>query len=68
MKVVFNGQVEIKKSGCNCHGNRNRKRLVYRKEFILPSGKRIIFRKGVPQEVSDNDGEFLLSLGTFEAV
>lgn len=68
MRVKFNGQVEVKKSGCNCHGNRNRKRLVYRKEFILPSGRRIIFRKNVPQDVTDAEGEFLLSLGVFEAV
>ena len=63
MKVVFNGTVEKRASGggCNCKGKVTSSTFVRSKLYILPSGKTQKFIVGQPIEVSDRDGEFLLS-------
>ena len=62
MKVVFNGTVEKRTSGgCNCKGRITSSSFVRAKMYILPSGKTENFIVGQPKEVSERDGEFLLS-------
>ena len=62
MKVVFNGTVEKKSSGgCNCKGKTTSSSFVRSKMYILPSGKTETFIVGQPVEVSERDGQFLLS-------
>lgn len=66
MKVVFNGVLETKSSGCvPCQRKRTTKKsMTTRKEYIMPSGARKMFYIGRAEEVSDSDGEFLLSIST----
>lgn len=65
MKVVFNGVMEETRKGCKvCGGRSFRQRLATTKTYYLPSGRRMTFRIGRIEEVSDEDGEFLLSLNT----
>ena len=62
MKVVFNGTVEKRTNGgCNCKGKTTSSSFVRSKIYILPSGKTQSFIAGKPVEVSEQDGEFLLS-------
>ena len=62
MKVVFNGTIEKQQSGgCNCKGKVTSSSFVRSKLYILPSGKSEQFIAGQPKEVSERDGEFLLS-------
>lgn len=63
MKVVYNGTVDVQQRGCPvCGGGRKTHRVFqYTREYILPSGIRKKFRVGVPVEVDDRDGNFLLS-------
>lgn len=62
MKVVFNGTIEKKQSGgCNCKGKKSSSSFVRSKMYILPSGKTQNFIVGQPVEVSEKDGQFLLS-------
>ena len=61
MKVVFNGVLEKKSKGCNCKGKTADASFVRTKMYILPSGKSIHFYVGKPVEVSERDGNFLLS-------
>ena len=61
MKVVFNGTVEKKSSGCNCKGRQTSSSFVRSKMYILPSGRNMNFIAGKPVEVSEQDGQFLLS-------
>lgn len=62
MKVVFNGTVEKRSSGgCNCKGKVTSASFVNSKLYILPSGKSQQFYAGKPVEVSEQDGNFLLS-------
>lgn len=62
MKVVFNGTVEKRSSGgCNCKGKVTSSSFVRSKMYILPSGQTQTFIVGKPEEVSEMDGEFLLS-------
>lgn len=62
MKVMFNGTVEKRTSGgCNCKGKVTSASFVNSKNYIMPSGKSQQFYVGKPVEVSDKDGEFLLS-------
>lgn len=62
MKVVFNGTVEKRTSGgCNCKGKTTSSTFVRSKMYILPSGRTETFIVGQPKEVSERDGEFLLS-------
>lgn len=62
MKVVFNGTIEKKTSGgCNCRGKTTSSSFVRSKMYILPSGRSQNFVVGQPVEVSERDGQFLLS-------
>lgn len=63
MKVVFNGLLEKKVSGggCNCKRHSGDYAFVNSRMYILPSGQSKTFYKGKVEEVSDRDGEFLLS-------
>lgn len=62
MKVVFNGTVEKKSSGgCKCKGKTTSSSFIRSKMYILPSGRSHTFVVGQPVEVSERDGEFLLS-------
>lgn len=64
MRVVFNGSMEMKKSGgCSSCGKSatGSSRFVTSKAFYLPSGARKTFTIGKVEEVSDRDGRFLLS-------
>lgn len=63
MKIKYTGIEETrpKSSGCPVCGARViRKRTVqFTRSFKVPSGKSITFRIGHPQEVSQEDGEYL---------
>lgn len=62
MKVVFNGTVEKRSSGgCSCKGKTTSSSFIRTKMYILPSGRTQNFVIGQPVELSDQDGEFLLS-------
>ena len=62
MTVVFNGTIERRSSGgCNCKGKVTSSSFVRSKMYILPSGRTENFIAGQPKEVSEQDGEFLLS-------
>ena len=62
MKVVFNGTIEKRSSGgCKCKGKTTSSSFVRSKMYILPSGKSQTFVVGQPVEVSERDGNFLLS-------
>lgn len=62
MKVVFNGLLEKHSRGCNCKRVANTEYgFVSRKMYILPSGTTKTFIVGKPEEVSPQDGAFLLS-------
>lgn len=61
MTVVFNGTIEKKQSGCNCKGKVTSSSFVRSKMYILPSGRALTFVAGQPKEVSERDGQFLLS-------
>ena len=61
MKVVFNGVLERRSKGCNCKGRKTDVSFVNSKMYILPSGRSVHFYAGKPEEVSEQDGRFLLS-------
>lgn len=61
MKVVFNGTIEKRSSGCSCKGKVTNSSYVRSKMYIMPSGRSHTFVAGQPVEVSERDGEFLLS-------
>lgn len=63
MKIVFNGLLEKKQlgGGCNCKRQGNGYGFVNSRMYILPSGQTKTFFVGKVEEVSDKDGEFLLS-------
>lgn len=61
MKVVFNGTIEKRQSGCRCKGKVTSSSFVRSKMYILPSGRTENFIVGQPKEVSEQDGNFLLS-------
>jgi len=62
MKVIFNGSVEKKTSsgGCNCKGKVSGATYVRTKTYILPSGQSKTFYVGKTEDVSEQDGKFLL--------
>ena len=61
MKVVFNGVLEKVSKGCNCKRQGNTGYgFVSQKMYILPSGMTKTFIVGKPEEVSPQDGNFLL--------
>lgn len=66
MKVVFNGVLESKSGGCVPCGRKraSKKTMVTRKEYYLPSGITKMFYLGRAEEVSDEDGAFLISLNS----
>ena len=66
MKVKFNGLLEKKSSGCNCHKNGSSYGFVNSRMYILPSGKQKTFFVGKVEEVSDRDGQFLLSYNSVD--
>lgn len=62
MKIVFNGLLEKKPSGgCNCKKSGSDYGFVNTRMYILPSGQTKTFYVGKVEEVSDKDGQFLLS-------
>lgn len=61
MKVVFNGVMEKRSGGCNCKGRSSEVGFVTSKSYHMPSGRQHTFFVGEPVEVSDTDGNFLLS-------
>ena len=61
MKVVFHGTIERHTKGCNCKGKVSEVGFVNTKMYILPSGRSIQFYVGKEEEVSEQDGNFLLS-------
>lgn len=63
MKIVFNGVLEFKSGGCIPCGRKraSKKSLTTKKDYILPSGRTVTFYLGRAEDVSDSDGEFLLS-------
>lgn len=62
MKVVFNGTIEKRSGGgCRCKGKVTSSSFVRSKTYILPSGRTESFTAGQPKEVSERDGQFLLS-------
>ena len=65
MRVRFNGMFVNKSrsgGGCKCHGSTiGGRAFLAHKTFILPSGLTRTFRVGEEYDVSDLDGNFLLS-------
>ena len=63
MKLIFNGLLEKRVSGggCNCKKQGSEYGFVNSRMYILPSGATKTFFVGKVEEVSDKDGEFLLS-------
>lgn len=63
MKVVFNGTVEkrVTGGGCRCKSRVSSASFVRTKMYILPSGQTKTFYAGKEAEVSEQDGDFLLS-------
>ena len=62
MKLIFNGLLEKKVGGgCNCKKQGSDYGFVNSRMYILPSGQSKTFHVGKTEEVSDRDGEFLLS-------
>lgn len=62
MTLKFNGSMEKKTRGCPvCGGRRSEYRFTAVRSFYLPSGGMKTFRAGQTYEVSDRDGEFLLT-------
>lgn len=62
MKVVFNGLLEKRVgSGCNCKKVGSDYGFVNSRMYILPSGSTKTFYVGKAEEVSESDGQFLLS-------
>lgn len=63
MRVVFSGILEKQTSGCKPCGARkvSKKVMSTKKSYILPSGETKTFYVGRPQDVSEEDGEFLLT-------
>lgn len=61
MRVIFTGMIGQVTGGCgSCGSMRTGSKFLSMKMFAVPSGQHIMFRAGVPVEVSDHDGAFLL--------
>lgn len=68
MKIVFNGLLEKKVSGgCNCRRQGSGYGFVNSRMYILPSGASKTFFVGKVEEVSERDGQFLLSYNSVDA-
>lgn len=62
MKIKFNGVYQKISKGCPVCGRRSHEtNYLAIKTYILPSGRTKTFRMGRVEEVSDSDGNFLLS-------
>lgn len=62
MKIRFNGLLEKRTKGCNCKKVGNTEYgFTSQKMYILPSGTEKTFVVGKVENVSDMDGNFLLS-------
>lgn len=62
MKIKFNGIIEKRTKGCHvCGKSRSDSQFQASKSYYLPSGKYKTFRVGRIEEVSDQDGAFLLN-------
>lgn len=62
MKIKFNGLIEKKSGGgCNCKKSGSEYGFVGSRMYILPSGATKTFFVGKEEEVSERDGQFLLS-------
>lgn len=62
MKIVFNGLLEKRSGGgCNCKRKSSSYGFVNSRLYILPSGISKTFYVGKVEEVSERDGQFLLS-------
>lgn len=62
MKVMFNGVIEETQKGCHvCHGRTTHNQMATHKSYWLPSGRRITFRMWMPVEVTEEDGQYLLT-------
>ena len=61
MRIRFNGVLEKRTRGCNCKGKTSEVGFVRSKNYILPSGRQKVFYAGQEAEVSEQDGNFLLS-------
>ena len=61
MRIRFNGTIEKHSKGCNCKGKQTEVGYVTTKLYILPSGRSMRFYAGKVEEVSEQDGNFLLS-------
>ena len=62
MRIKFNGIIEKRKKGCPvCGGHRSDSSFQSMRSYILPSGITKTFRAGIAEEVSEEDGQFLLS-------
>lgn len=65
MKLMFLGKKISRKRGCPVCGSRGKTeyKVSTVSTYYLPSGSVITARVGRELEVSESDGEFLLSLG-----
>lgn len=62
MTVRFNGIIEETQRGCRpCHGRTTHSQMKTSKTYYLPSGRRMTFRIGIPADVSEEDGKYLLT-------
>ena len=62
MRLKFNGVMEKKSDGCPvCGGRRSTYKFASVRSYYLPSGGMKTFRAGQTYEVSERDGNFLLS-------
>lgn len=65
MIIRYNGKKTKKSHGCPVCGTRGKStyKVLAVNTYYTPSGHRLTFRIGNQYEVTDEDGEFLLSLG-----
>ena len=62
MRVMFMGVLAKTHGGCSACGSKVKSEysFVQSKLYVLPSGRTVTFKTGVPVEVSEQDGQFLL--------
>lgn len=62
MRLKFNGSMQKKSKGCPVCGNRvSEYKFTAARSFYLPSGSMKTFRAGQTYDVSETDGNFLLT-------
>lgn len=64
--IRFMGLRELEQKSSGCCGRRRVSEYVIKREkrMVLPSGRIVTFRIGETEDVSEEDGKFLLSLNT----